>query len=57
MGLNMKRFWITLLAVAMALVIALPAGADKPEKIPKLPKPPKPPTSASIAVFMDAGPV
>jgi hypothetical protein len=54
MGLNMKRFWITLLAVAMALVIALPAGADKPKKIPK---PPKPPTSASIAVFMDAGPV
>jgi hypothetical protein len=27
----MKRFWIILLAVAMALVIALPAGAGKPE--------------------------
>lgn len=26
----MKRFWITLLTVAMALVIALPAGAGKP---------------------------
>ena len=44
----MKRFWIMLLAVAMALVIALPAGAGKPVK---------PPTSVPIAVFMDAEPV
>ena len=28
----MKRFWIMLLAVAMALVIALPAGAGKPNQ-------------------------
>ena len=27
----MKRFWITLLAAAMALVIALPAGAGPPD--------------------------
>ena len=27
----MKRFWIILLAIAMALVIALPAGAGKPD--------------------------
>jgi hypothetical protein len=26
----MRRFWIMLLAIAMALVIALPAGAGKP---------------------------
>ena len=26
----MKRFWIIVLAVAMALVVALPAGAGKP---------------------------
>jgi hypothetical protein len=52
----MKRFWITLLAVAMALVIALPAGAVKPVKPPKE-KPPKPPTSVLIAVYLDAQPV
>jgi hypothetical protein len=28
----MKRFWIMLLAVALALVIALPAGAGKPDR-------------------------
>jgi hypothetical protein len=28
----MRRFWITLLAVALALVVALPAGAKKPDK-------------------------
>ena len=42
----MKRFWIMLLAVAMALVIALPATADKPDKPDK---PGKPPTSVPIA--------
>jgi hypothetical protein len=42
----MKRFWIMLLAIAMALVIALPAGAGKPVKPPK---PGKPPTSVPIA--------
>ena len=47
----MKRFWTVLLVVAVALVMALPAGAVKP------PKPPKPPTSVPIAVFMDAEPV
>jgi hypothetical protein len=35
----MKRFWIMLLAVALALVIALPAGAGKPEKPDKPGKP------------------
>jgi hypothetical protein len=35
----------------MALVIALPAGAGKPNK------PPKPPTSAPIAVYLDADPI
>lgn len=44
----MRRFWIMLLAVATALVIALPAGAVKP---------PKPPTAVPIAVFMDAEPL
>jgi hypothetical protein len=44
----MKRFWIPLLAVAMALVIALPAGAVKP---------PKPTTSAPIAVYLDDDPI
>lgn len=34
----MKRTWIMLLAVAMALVIALPAGAVKPDK-PDKPEP------------------
>ena len=47
----MKHFWITLLAVAVVLVIALPAGAVKP------PKAPKPTTSAPIAVYLDADPV
>jgi len=47
----MRRFWIMLLAIATALVIALPAGAVKP------PRPPKPPTAAPIAVFIDAEPV
>ena len=32
----MKRTWIILLAVSLALAIALPAGAKKPEK-PKEP--------------------
>jgi hypothetical protein len=31
----MKRIWIILLAIAVALAIALPAGAKKPEKPPK----------------------
>ena len=44
----MKRFWITLLTVAMALVIALPATAKKP---------PKPSTAAPVAVYLDAGPI
>jgi hypothetical protein len=52
----MKRFWIPLLAVAMALVIALPAGAGKPPK-EKPPKPPKPTTSAPIAVYLDDDPI
>jgi hypothetical protein len=34
----MKRFWIMLLAVALALVMALPAGAKKPPK-PLIPIP------------------
>jgi hypothetical protein len=50
----MKRFWITLLAVAMALVIALPAGAGKPEEPDK---PPKPTTSAPIAVYLGVNPM
>lgn len=45
----MKRFWIMLLAVSVALVIALPAGA-KPDK-------PKPPRSAPVAVYLDADPI
>jgi len=28
----MRRFWIALLAVALALVVALPAGAKKPDR-------------------------
>ena len=47
----MKRFWIILLVVAVAIVMALPAGAVKP------PKPPKPPTSVLIAVSIDAEPL
>ncbi len=47
----MRRFWITLLAVSVALVIALPAGAVKP------PKPPKPSNSAPVAAYLDAGPM
>jgi hypothetical protein len=43
-----------LLAVALALVIALPAGAGKPDKPPK---PPKPPTSVPIAVSINAHPM
>lgn len=50
----MRRIWIILLAIAMALVIALPAGAGKPDKPPK---PPKPPTSVPIAVFINAEPL
>lgn len=50
----MKRFWIMLLAIATALVIALPAGAVKP---PPKDKPPKPTTSAPIAVYLDVGPM
>ena len=45
----MKRFWVMLLAIAVALVIALPAGA-KPGK-------PKPPRSAPVAVYLDADPI
>lgn len=50
----MKRFWTMLMVVAVALVMALPAGAVKP---PKPPKPPKPSTSVPIAMFVDAQPV
>ena len=50
----MKRFRIILLAVAMALVIALPAGAGKPGKPDK---PPEPSTSVPIAVFINAHPI
>jgi hypothetical protein len=50
----MRRFWFVLLTVAMALVIALPAGAGKPTKPPK---PPKPPASAPVAVYLDADPI
>ena len=42
----MKRFWITLMVVAAAIAIAVPAGAVKP---------PKPSTSAPVAVSLDAG--
>jgi hypothetical protein len=53
----MKRFWITLVAVAMALVIALPAGAGRPEldcdKHPNKPEctsdPEPPPTVEDVA--------
>lgn len=31
-GTTMKRIWIVMLAVAMAAVIAMPAGAKKPDK-------------------------
>ena len=44
----MKRFWIMLLAVSVAVVVALPAAAVKP---------PKPPTSVPIAVSIEAQPV
>ena len=44
----MRRFWITLLAVSVALVIALPAGAVKP---------PKPTPAAPVAVTLDGGPM
>jgi hypothetical protein len=44
----MRRFWIMLLAVSVALVIALPAGAVKP---------PKPTPAAPIAVSLDGGPM
>lgn len=44
----MKRFWIILLAAAMALVIALPAGAVKP---------PKPTPSAPVAVSLEGDPM
>ena len=47
----MRRIWIVLLAIAMALVIAVPAGAVKP------PKPPKPTTSAPIAVYLGVRPM
>jgi len=47
----MRRFWFVPLTVAMALVIALPAAADK------LPKPPKPSTSAPVAVSLNADPM
>ena len=47
-GETMKRFWIMLLAVSVAVVIALPAGAVKP---------PKPPTSVPVAVSIEAQPV
>jgi hypothetical protein len=48
----MKRFSIILLAIAVAFVMALPAGAKgKPDK------PPKPPASAPIAVYLDAEPI
>jgi len=41
----MRRFWTTMLVIAMALVIALPAGAGRPEK-PDKPEEPttEPPT-------------
>ena len=43
----MRRFWFVLLTVAMALVIALPAAADKPTK-------PKPSSSAPVAATINA---
>jgi hypothetical protein len=41
----MRRFWIILLAVAMAIVIALPAAAVKPDKPEKPGKPDSSPTN------------
>ena len=46
----MKRLWIAFIAVAMVLVIALPATAKKPDR-------PKPPRAVPIAVHIDAGPM
>ena len=46
----MRRFWFLLLAIAMTLVIALPAGAGKPTK-------PKPPSSAPVAATLNAQPI
>jgi hypothetical protein len=45
-----RRLWIAFIAVAMVLVIALPATAKKPNK-------PKPPSAVPIAVSIDAGPM
>jgi hypothetical protein len=60
----MKRFWIMLLAVALALVIALPVGAmpSKCDETPNLPgcapRDEDPPiTAKSIAVYMDDEPL
>ena len=33
----MRRFWMMLLTISVVLVIALPAGAAKPDKVPKPP--------------------
>jgi hypothetical protein len=58
----MKRFWIMLLAIAMALVIALPAGAGRPEincdKHPDKPEctsDPEPPAVVVVCEFDDNG--
>ena len=52
----MRRFWIMLLAVALALVIALPAGAGKPDKPDKPEKPtPEPPTTYAVTITMTNG--
>ena len=51
----MKRFWIMLLAVAMAIVIALPAAAGNPNKPEKPGKPdsspPSPPACEVTTAF------
>lgn len=49
----MRRFWIILLAVAMAIVIALPAAAVRPDKPEKPGKPGSGPTNPPACEVTD----